>query len=257
MTPRRQVDHSDKKLGRLPRRDDPRTLRLARYLLPSDLPPAPVHLDYTSAVPEWPMYGNDRLGDCFWAMIGHMIQAETAAAGSLVTISEDAVLGGYSGCTGWRPSDPSTDQGTVMLDGLNWWRRQGVGGHKIVAYAAVDPKNDTQVDAAMTIFGGLAVGANMPLSAQQQHEWKVGRGAAGAPGSWGGHAIPNLSYKRRSGPFGTPSWGELLSMTQGFRHRYVDELYAVVTEDFINRAGMSPQGLKLQALLDDLAKITH
>jgi hypothetical protein len=249
------TDHSDKALGRLPRRIDDRTLRLARYLTP-ELPAPPAHLDYASAVPSWPMYGNDALGDCFWAMIGHLIQADTAAAGSIVTLPEDAIVSAYSACTGYRPSDPSTDQGTVMLDGMNYWRHTGVGGHKIVAYAAVNPRNDREVRAAMTIFGGLCVGANMPITAQRQHTWTAGRGERGAPGSWGGHAIPNVGYRKSAGPYLTPSWGDLLAMTRGFMHRYVDELYAAVTEDFINRQGMTPQGLNLQQMLDDLHAVT-
>ena len=52
------------KLGKLPVRTDVRTLRLRRYVDPTRLPPPPETLDLTERVTEWPMYANDRVGDC-------------------------------------------------------------------------------------------------------------------------------------------------------------------------------------------------
>ena len=68
-------------LGRLPVRRDVRTLALARYVDRAELPRRRRHLDLTKRVPDWPMYANDRLGDCTCAAAGHMIEAWTAAAG--------------------------------------------------------------------------------------------------------------------------------------------------------------------------------
>jgi hypothetical protein len=62
-------------LGRLPVRRDVRTLALARYVDRAELPQPPVRLDMTRRVPGWPMYANDRLGDCTCAAAGHMIEA--------------------------------------------------------------------------------------------------------------------------------------------------------------------------------------
>ena len=63
------------KLGKLPVRTDVRTLSLARYIERAKLPPPPPDLDLAEAVPEWPMYGNDRIGDCTTAAAAHMIEA--------------------------------------------------------------------------------------------------------------------------------------------------------------------------------------
>jgi hypothetical protein len=46
------------KLGKLPARTDPRTLRLRRYVERAKLPPPPPDIDLAAAVPEWPMYAN-------------------------------------------------------------------------------------------------------------------------------------------------------------------------------------------------------
>ena len=61
------IDHRHVKLGKRPRRHDPRTLQLARYLkgagqVPPLQPPASV--DYTQGIKNWGMMLNDQLGCC-------------------------------------------------------------------------------------------------------------------------------------------------------------------------------------------------
>src|SRR5215467_14357730 len=81
------------KLGRLPVRTDARTLALPRYVDRSKLPPPPPDLDLAATVTEWPMYANDRIGDCTTAAAAHMIEAWTAEArGAAVEVTESAVL---------------------------------------------------------------------------------------------------------------------------------------------------------------------
>ena len=53
------------KCGKLPVRTDVRTLSFARYVDTAKLPPPPPDLDPAQAVPDWPMYGNDRIGDMY------------------------------------------------------------------------------------------------------------------------------------------------------------------------------------------------
>src|SRR4051812_26356624 len=73
-------------LGRVEARHDPRTLRLASYLDDAVLlPEIPETFDLVPQVGSWPMYGNDALGDCTLATVGHMIQAWYAANGVTVT----------------------------------------------------------------------------------------------------------------------------------------------------------------------------
>lgn len=50
-------------LGKKPPVHDPRTLMLASYVEEA-LPPAPASFDAAPKVPTWPMFGNDKLGDC-------------------------------------------------------------------------------------------------------------------------------------------------------------------------------------------------
>ena len=61
-------------------------------------PPPPALTDSLSKVGSWPIYGNDKYGDCVWAMIGHTIQAWTTyATGTTVTLPLAAGLKGRPG----------------------------------------------------------------------------------------------------------------------------------------------------------------
>src|SRR5947209_19726232 len=84
------------RLGKLPVRTDVRTLSLGRYVDGERLPTPPGTFDETSRVLDWPMYANDRVGDCTTAAAGHMIEAWTAAGrGQAVEVSEQSVLDAF------------------------------------------------------------------------------------------------------------------------------------------------------------------
>ena len=131
------IDHSKMKLGKLPRRHDPRTLKMARYLAPA-LPAPPARVDYTHGATDWGMMLNDQLGDCTIAAVGHAIQAWTLNAGSRVDVADSTVQLYYEKWDGYNPADPATDQGGVELDVLNNWRQQGFAGHGLDAYVSID-----------------------------------------------------------------------------------------------------------------------
>src|SRR6185437_16967399 len=84
------VDHSTMRLGRKPRRHDPRAPRLARYL--AGIPAAPDIVDYTGRLTSLGMMANDRLGDCTCAAIGHAIQTWTSQARSEITLGDGDVI---------------------------------------------------------------------------------------------------------------------------------------------------------------------
>ena len=185
------------KLGKLPVRVDVRTLLLARYVDTSQLPAAPGTLDLTEHVPDWPMYANDRIGDCTIAAAGHMIEVWTAAArGEAVEVSESSVLTAFDRV---KIVDPVTgEEGAVELDVLRDWRSHGVGHHRIAAYARVSGHDHTLVQSAAWLFGGLYIGLALPVSAQQQRVWDWTGSLSGdaRPGSWGGHAVNVVALRR-------------------------------------------------------------
>jgi hypothetical protein len=240
------------KLGCQPPRRDMRTLRLANYLT-AELPPIPTARKWSAdTTATWGMMQNDRLGDCTCAGAGHAIQTWTAAAGAEVTITDSAVVAAYEAVSGYDPAYPETDNGAVMLDVLNYWRKNGIGGHRIGAFMAVNPLNQAHVRAAIELFGGIYVGARLPLSAQEQAIWDVpeaGSVGRGAPGSWGGHCIFTPDFDPDG--FNCVTWGALKRMTSDWWITYVSEAWAIISADFLVD-GKSPNGFDLPALQADL-----
>ena len=242
------------RLGKLPARRDPRTLRLARYLDTAALPPAPDAWDEATGVGDWPMYANDRVGDCTCAAAGHMIEAWThAGRGHTVTIAERDVLRAFDAV---KLVDPTTGaEGAVELDVLNLWRKHGIGRHRILAYAKIDRADHELVRQASVVFGGAYIGLQLPLTAQRQSVWQwTGRLRGPArPGSWGGHAVDVVAYDDET--LTVVTWGRLQRLTWEFWNRYCDEAYAVLSRDFLSH-GRAPNGLDLDALLQDLALVS-
>jgi len=241
-------------LGKLPARVDTRTLSLARYVDRTALPSPPPTLDLASSVRDWPMYANDRIGDCTTAAAGHMIEAWTAAAaGQAFEVPEVAVLAAFDAV---KVVDPATgEEGAVELDVLKLWRSAGIGGHRIAAFARIARDDHDLVRTGAWLFGGVYIGLQLPLSAADEPVWDwTGRlDGPDAPGSWGGHAVDVVAYDG----FGLTvvSWGSTRRMTWSFWDRYCDEAWCAVTPDFL-AAGRSPEGFDLQGLLHDLRVVT-
>jgi hypothetical protein len=241
-------------LGKLPVRADVRTLSLARYVDHLVLPAPPRSFAETAKVGSWPMYANDRVGDCTIAAAGHMIEAWTAAVrGQAVVITEQAVLGAFEHV---KRIDPLTgEEGAIELEVLQYWRKQGIGEHTIGAYARVSVHNQRLVETGAWLFGGLYIGVQLPLTAQEQDVWDWTGSLSGdaKPGSWGGHAVDVVAYDRQGLTIVT--WGRLKQMTWEFWDRYCDEAYVLLSEDFL-AVGKAPNGFDLAALKADLALVT-
>lgn len=249
------------KLGKLPPRHDPRTLKLAAYT--AALPPPPSSCDLTGKLTSLGMMLNDTLGDCTCAAMGHMIQAWTAEAGGQVILPDAAILSAYETFCGYDPANPAPDQGGVELNVLNGWRQTGVAGHKIIAYAALQKHSTGILSRAswkhgvmnsVYYFGGTYVGVALPETAQDQTAWDlVSKHGKGAPGSWGGHAIPIVAYDADGVTVIT--WGALLKASWDFLDEYMDEAYAALAPEIVG-TGKSPEGFDITQLETDLNSVT-
>jgi hypothetical protein len=246
------------KLGKRPAKHDARTLQLASYTI-STLPPPPAHDDFAKKVKNWPMMRNDKVGDCTCACAGHMVEQWTTYAKKPFTPTDDQVIAAYSAITGYDPKSGNDDDGAVILDVLNYWRNTGVADHKIMAFVAVDSKTHIEVEDSVALFGNCYLGLGLPVSAQTQSVWAVPPGGPtgpGAPGSWGGHAVPVVAYDQRG--LTVITWGKPMRMTWGFLDAYCDEAYAVLSEDFISEVThVAATGFDLNTLQADLGQITQ
>lgn len=240
------------KLGKLAARRDSRTLKLAQYLAPA-LPPIPAAVNWGAKVGAWPMYGNDTLGDCVCAAAGHNVQLWTADAATEVTLPDADVIQMYEQVGGYVPGDPSTDGGCDMLSACKWLRQVGIGGRTIGAFVSVPLNNPAMFRAAIYLFGAVYLGVALPASAEGQSEWIYPGNTHGrhAPGSWGGHCIPVVAYGATG--YTVVTWGATMYMDAPFLAAYADEAYALLSPDWINKAGVSPAAFNLSQLQADLA----
>lgn len=247
---------SKMKLGKRPARHDSRTLKLANYVT-SDLV-APERIDWSAKLSDLGMMLNDQYGCCTCSGAGHMIQAWTANNGNQKILSDDDILKAYRDVGHFVPGDPSTDNGAVEIDVLNYWRNTGIGGDKIFAYVALEPKNKEHIKLAVDLLGGCYLGVALPLSAQGQEVWSVpatGLTGGNAPGSWGGHAVCVVSYN----PTGLVciSWGILITLTWEFFFACCDEAYGILSTDWAESDRVAPSGFKFDELQKDLNLIAH
>jgi len=243
----------DKKLGRLP--NDPSKPRLLFAKYTEEKPTYPDRVDYISDI-TYPMYLNDKIGDCTIAGAAHMIQAISKyGQGVIQTLTDDDVVSAYEANTGYDPSTGANDDGAVMQDVLNYWRKTGIGGHNILAFAEVDVNNTDEIRNALSTFGALYIGINFPDSAMEQFDsgkpWDVQDGA----NLDGGHAIHGGFYDV-NGNYKVTTWGAIQEMTPAFWNEYVEEAWVVITPEWLNAAGTSPSGLNLNQLGEDLAELT-
>lgn len=240
------------KLGKLPAQPARPKLRFSTIASALEAPPATS--DWLTEVQSWPMYGNDRYGDCVEAEMGHHVEQITGyGQGHPVLVADQAVLSAYGAITGFNPDDPNSDQGTVIEDALSWWRKgDGLSGHAIVAYASVDVSNATEVKQAISLFGGLSMGFNFPASAMDQFNagkpWDVVKGSR----LEGGHCVLVGGYD--TSYFTCVTWGARQRMTPAFWRKYVDEAWVVIDDEMVSK--LSRYGTGLHALGEEFASLT-
>lgn len=245
---------TSRKLGRLPNDPSKPRLKLNTYLTALEVKDK---VDYFSNVESWPMYANDRIGDCTCAGVGHIIESVTQyGQGTTVTIPEDVVINAYSAVSGYDPATGANDNGAVMQDVLNYWRKTGFNGHKILAFAELNLNNLDAMHQACELFGNVYLGIDFPAFAMDQFDagqpWDVQSQNANLEG---GHAINGGWYDKTAGMWKVITWGQVQGMTQAFFDKYVEEAWVAITPEWVEGSD-SPEGIDLATLNYDYEQIT-
>ena len=251
------------KLGRKAVKTDSRTLQLGDYLSPA-LPPPPPVVDWTKGKTEWGMMLNgpndgrfapkEGLGDCTIAGAAHAVQVWSLAnVGLELTVADKDILKAYEQWDGYNPHDPSTDQGGIELDVLNRWKKSSLAGHALLAFADVKVSNIQEAKQAISLFGGLYIGMQVPNFVMQDPQpskvWDV---VADDGGIDGGHCVFVTGYD--AGTFSFISWGQVYKMTTRYWLKYVDEGHTLLSSVW-NGVHGAPSGFNLQQLTADLKAI--
>jgi hypothetical protein len=245
------------KLGKKPARRGAFKFKLAKYLVKPQMPTPPKVFGHQTLVKAWGVLGNKAYGDCVWAGAAHETMLWNKEANKTATFNDDSVLRDYSKVTGFKKSDPDTDQGTDMQVAASYRRKTGVldangKRHKVKAYLALSPGNVDQLMLAMYLFGAVGIGFKFPDSAMAQFDagkpWDVVPG----PAPTDGHYVPGLG-RDSNGNIIVVTWGKVQLMTPKFYKKYCDEVVAYVSEEMlVPPTQVSLEGFKLDQLVKDL-----
>jgi hypothetical protein len=246
------------RLGRKPNDPSRPRIRLAAHLNVASPPPDEA---MWTGVPDWGVLLNDQLGDCTCAGDGHLAEILTFYGQGTETVITDAqVLAAYEAVGGYDPNagppgENPTDQGATVQAALGYLRKPGVGGVAIAAFAEVDPANLTEIKAACGELGPLSAGVNLPAVAQKQfgdgQPWDV---VADDGGIEGGHCIVLAGYDPEFLYFIT--WGKVQKATYAWWAKYGEEIWAVVSQDWVSAKGDDPEGVNLSSLGTEFAELT-
>ena len=250
------------KLGRKYFTKDERDLKLSHYKATNllTLPNPPTTFGHYSSISNWGMLANDNVGDCVFAGADHETILWTAeGTGTPAMFTDSNTLSDYSAVTGYNPNDPNSDNGTEVRTVLQYRQKTGMidslgRRHKIGAYLALDNTNVNELKEAVYLFGAVGIGINFPDSAMSQFDagkpWSVVKNSS----IGGGHYVPIVGYD--SNYIYCVTWGKIQPMTYSFFTTYCEEAWAILSTEFLNGKGVSPEGFNLSQLQADLTAIT-
>ncbi len=240
------------RFGKKPPHADYRTLRFRTYLGTLPAPPAAYdvlatrvypRLGVTNAAELFPMDGNLDYGDCTIAAAAHAGTTFCGMVGERKIMPEAAVTALY------LQLGNNQDEGLVELDVLNYWRKSGIGGETIFAFAKIDHKNHEHVKQAICTFGGVYLGFQVQENCQA--DFKAGKTWVPGPLTEDGHAVFATAYDAAGVTVLT--WGNTQRATWDWWDDCVDEANAVLPQQADDPA-FAP-GFALDDLRRDLAGV--
>jgi hypothetical protein len=240
------------KFGKLPPKNDYRTLRFKKYLK-ADIAQPPASDDVLQRIYAnlkvnesdlstlFPMDANDTLGDCTCAGLAHADTVFNGLIGKQNIMVESDVKDLYSKLGG------QGDSGLAMLDVLNYWRNNIVSGDEVLAFVKIhDPKNHELIEQAIYLFGCVYLGFQCQQDVQNlQKPWTQG------PLTNDGHCVVAVAYDQKGVTVLT--WGQKQKGTWGWWDECVDEAYVLLPPEARNPE-FAP-GFDFQQLEDDLDNV--
>lgn len=239
-------------------------LKLSRYLDLAKLPAPPPSMDYSPAASASlsNVMLNDAEGDCVIAAGYHITGVATGNAGDLYVPSDTEINADYSAVGGYVPGDPSTDNGCMVTDALNYWTSHGFSnGTKLLGWLAVDGTSPIEYKTALWLFENLDFGIELPdawvnpFPSGPGFTW----GKAGSADPNNGHSICGVGYT--SSGVTVCSWGLLGLLTDAAIAAYATsrsggELYVLLTPDqLLKGQSKAPNGFAWADLIADFDRL--
>jgi hypothetical protein len=243
------------KLGKLPRTFNPKITHMSSLLCYKNLPAPPSSVDWSCKITDFGMMLNDQLGDCSCAAIYHARQIWTANASMEKTEIDENVLSLYEGSCGYNPDDASSDQGGILQNVLLYCTINGfqIGDkskEKFMGFIEVDTGDVKDIKIAINDFGLVYIGFSLPDSIYDSSgnplstAWDV----VDKSNILGGHCVIIVGYDETG--LTIVSWGSIFKITWKFFSMYVDEAYAILSQDWLDNSKKTPLGLTIEELTD-------
>jgi hypothetical protein len=121
---------------------------------------------------------------------------------------------------GWDGT-PATDGGVVMLDFMQSWTKEPIGGVKLDGLFAINFKNYAHLATALYFGGPLVAGFTLTESCQNGDQWNDA--AAADERVLGGHAV--MLFSASPGMIRVKTWGLVADVSPGFMARRCNEVY--------------------------------
>jgi hypothetical protein len=252
------------KLGRKPAVSDLRVPYLHTLALAKTLPPPPEWVNWYADVGDWSALGNDVAGCCVEAMAGHAVQQFASYADRVVVPTAAESLALYSEITGYDPTNPASDQGTVVLGPgglIQHWLTKGVvfGGQRTFAtgFAQVRVDDMTMLRQAVHFFGGVGLGLDLPDSVIEDADVPYMWDDAAGPTA-GGHEVWLCGYDTSASGeayWDFVSWGERYRMSEAFLLATAREAVCVYDPDSLNARGLNADDFDATQLFAAMAAI--
>ncbi|WP_342630083.1 hypothetical protein AAC691_10950 [Nguyenibacter vanlangensis] len=242
-----------RKFGKCPPRRDPRTSRLSPSLA-AWLPAVPDSVAWSRHV-TYAMWGNDRYGDCAFAAMAALIGTWTKNAQAEVLLTTTMCLENYAACTGFDPATGANDDGTVLLDALERWRRAGYARpgqtrDYLTAFGTIDLHDHDGLRRAVAYLGGVYAGIQVPAYLMRADgDWR--RDDGGDQTILGGHCIAIVGYE--PGWWHVFTWGGVRRMAVDLWDAIADEAYGLISrQNWLAVDGRTPRGEDVAALLQEM-----
>lgn len=252
-------------LGRKRSTAFPVTLKLSQYVdqaMAAAATPNAVDWYTKAAASIARVYANDRLGDCVIASLMHRLAVYSAndADGDGPILATDAeVVQQYNSFCG--PGDNGCNIPAVLDIARSAGYVAGGKRYKIDGYVSIDWRSRDLVKAALTLFGALCIGINLPSAWAQNAIWDVT-----GTSIVGGHDVPPIGFGDGAHVLGTnsdgvviASWGRLYLITwPAFTStRWLEECYCILSPNWTNNDQLAPSGVTVNELKADLAKLAN
>lgn len=218
---------------------------LNTYFKDGTLPSAPSKCGYSLNL-NYPVALNDQLGDCVVAGHIHLTQAVANEITETYTVPPNSeIRTEYFDLTG------GSDTGLSETAFLQTARETPILGSQIDVFGVLDHTNVEEIKSAIYTFGGAFLGVVLPQSAQNQF-----------PGTWtvepdspivGGHCIVAVGYDSQF--VYVVTWGRVIRCTWDWFTTYVEEAYAIVYTDEVQKnRGPLPE-FNIEQLRTDIASL--